>query len=55
MKTIMTALTVASSVTGFLALAEAQSKRQGAEAIALQFKKEHMWIGVFAGILVVAT
>ncbi len=54
MKKIMTALSVASSVTGFLAWVEAHSKRPG-EALALQFKKEHALIGAVAGILVLAT
>jgi hypothetical protein len=55
MKKIAIALSVASSVTGFLAWVEAHSRRPGAEALALQFKKEHAWIGAVAGILVLAT
>lgn len=54
MKKIRTALSVAGFVTGFLAWAEAYSRRPGAEALALQLKKEHAWIGAVAGILVLA-
>ncbi len=52
MKKVVTALGVASSVTGFLAWAEEHSSRPGAEALAFQFKKEHAWIGAIVGVLV---
>lgn len=55
MKKITLALSVAGSITGILAWAEAHSRRPGAEALALQFKKEHAWVGAVAGILVLAT
>lgn len=52
MKKLISALGAASTVTGFLAWYEAQSGRPGADVLALQFKKEHAWIGAVAGVLV---
>lgn len=51
MKKIVAALSVAGSVTGFLAWAEEHNSRPGAAALAFQFKKEHAWIGAIAGVL----
>lgn len=55
MKKIITALSVASSVTGFLAWAEEHNSRPGAAVLAWQFKKEHAWIGAIAGVLVLVS
>lgn len=52
MKKVLAALSIASSVTGFLAWIEEHNSRPGAKALAVQFKKEHAWIGAFAGVLV---
>lgn len=52
MKKIITALGVASSVTGLLAWAEERSSRPDAAALTFQFKREHAWIGVIVGMLV---
>jgi hypothetical protein len=51
MKKVIAALGIAGSVTGVLAWYEAHSSRPGAEALALQFRKEHAWIGAIAGVL----
>lgn len=55
MKKVIAALSVASSVTGFLAWAEEHNSRPGAAALAFQFKKEHAWIGAVAGVLVLVS
>lgn len=52
MKKLITALGVASSVTGLLAWVEEHSRRPNAEALAFQFKREHAWIGAVSGVLV---
>lgn len=55
MKKIISALSIAGSVTGLLAWAEEQSCRPGSATLAFQFKKEHAWIGAIAGVLVLVS
>lgn len=52
MKHIVAALSVAGSVAGFLAWFEEHSNRPGAQVLAFQLTKEHAWLGMIAGMLV---
>lgn len=48
---LVSALSVAATVTGALAWCEAQSNSPGGKILAVQFKKEHAFFGVCMGIL----
>lgn len=51
MKKLVTILSVAATVAGSLAWLEEHSRRPGSELLAVQLKKDHVLLGMFAGLL----